>query len=299
MSISWNEALEGFARHRRGEGQRASGLAKYLERLALFNHWLQGRGIDWHAVTTLDIADYRDHRAEHCRVATVLNDRCTLLAFYAWAQERGHIDTNPLLGVRWPKRSRPAPKPLTRCELATLSRILNTELETDEADWQRRRNRLACYLMYYAGLRLSEVARLRVADVDITSATVTIRDSKSYDRSVAIHPALLEVLVPWLAGRKQTGPVVPSRVGRPMDAEDLAKIFERWLRRFGLRISAHRLRHTFATEFLRGGGNLRVLQDALGHKSLETTQVYTQVITIDQVPHIAKLPTMESYLPAD
>jgi site-specific recombinase XerD len=294
--MQWSDAIDAFARHRRGEGQRASGLAKYLERLALFGQWLRARGVAWDAVTSLDIADYRDHRMETCRTATVLNDRCTLAAFYTWAQQRGHIDANPLVGVRWPKRVRPAPKPLSRCELATLSRILNTELETDEADWQRRRNRLACYLMYYAGLRLGEVARLRVADVDITSATITIRRSKSDDRSVAIHPALLDVLVSWLAGRKQTSPVVPSRTGKPMDAEDLAKIFERWLPRHGLRITAHRLRHTFATEFLRNGGNLRVLQDALGHKSLETTQIYTAVVVTDQAPAIRRLPTMESYL---
>jgi site-specific recombinase XerD len=289
------ELLDGFLRARRGEGCTRDGVRRYGDRLRLFAAWLAARGVaDVAAIDALAVADYRDHCVEdrQNRPGTVINALTAIRAFAGWAVERGHMAADPTRAIRWPRRTRGAPKPLSAAELDQLAAILEAEPDDAVEAWHHRRNRLAVELMYYAGLRLGEVARLKVADVNLVDATVTIRDSKSTDRSVAVHADLLLALAEVVAGKKASEPVVPSENGRQMKPAVLAKIFERWLKQRGLAISAHRLRHTFGTELLRACGNLGIVQEALGHASPETTRIYTLIVVDDQRPAINRIPRL-------
>lgn len=290
-----------FARARRGEGRKEAGVERYVQALGRFGRWLAQQGVaDVAAIDHLVVMDYRDYMANDRQntPATVQNALTCIRAFARWARKRGYMTGDPTDPdeVRWPQRRRPAPKPLQPAELAALVAILDAEPAADDAAiWRHRRNRLACHLMYYAGLRLGEAARLQVRDVNLVAATVTIRQSKGRDRSVALHPALLITLAGWLAGRRQTDPVIPNPSGQAMGPAVLAKIFERWLPERGLAISAHRLRHSFGTELLRACGNLRIVQVAMGHASSETTEQYTLVVVEDQRPAIGRIPELGSF----
>lgn len=289
------DLLDGFLRARRGEGHKPEGVRRYGERLRLFAAWLEARGVrDLRAIDGLVIADYRDYcvvdRAN--RPGTAINALTAIRAFAQWATRHGHMAGDPTAEIRWPRRVRGAPRPLSAAELGHLAAILEAEPDDEVEAWHHRRNKLACELMYYLGLRLSEAARLQVRDVNLAAGLVTIRQSKGRDRSVAIHPELLNSLAEAVAGRRQADYVLVTENGRPMRSKVLAHVFERWLPQRGLRISAHRLRHSFGTELLRASGNLALVQDAMGHASPETTRIYTLVVVEEQRPAINRLPPL-------
>jgi len=128
--------------------------------------------------------------------------------------------------------------------------------------------------MLFGGLRISEAAALRWRDVDLEGRYLVVRDGKGgKDRSVPLHPILLAELAAEPPHRPNWA--VAGKVdGSGMAVKSMAHIFERWLPALGLAISAHQLRHSFATELLRKRADIREIQELLGHESLETTQRY-------------------------
>lgn len=290
-----SDCLEQFEQARRREGRRANGIERYSARLKRFDAWT-GSG-DLATITPSVLARFVDGELERgVSIATVVNDLTALRAFALWAVSEGLMDSDPTAGLKWPRRVRGLPKPLTSSELAMLWEILNAEPRHDREAFSLKRNRVAIVLMLYAGLRLGEVARLRVADVDLVSRALTIRDSKhGKSRVVAMHQDLVQELRSWLAGRGQRAAVVPGEHGRAIGPKSVAKIFEVWLPARGLKIHAHRLRHTCATQFYAASHNLLALQEFLGHDSPETTRVYTLIDTAQQRAAVDQMPSWSTW----
>jgi integrase len=147
--------------------------------------------------------------------------------------------------------------------------------------------------MLYAGLGISEAAALRWQDVDLEAGTLWVRDGKcGKDRSLPLHAVLLDelALVP-VHERQSDHAVVGNRDGSFRTGKGLDHLFRRWLPRLGISISAHRLRHSFATELLRHKADLLVIRDLLGHESLETTQIYLTADTAQKQAAVDLLPS--------
>jgi integrase/recombinase XerD len=145
-------------------------------------------------------------------------------------------------------------------------------------------------LMLFAGLRISEAAALRWRDVDLEAGVLMVIEGKGgKDRAVPIHPILRAELL-RVESPRPSWAVVGRRDNQPMNQKSLAHLFERWLPDCDLHISAHRLRHSFASELLRHGADLRSIQELLGHTSLEMTQRYLMLgsqqlrAAIDRLP---------------
>jgi len=154
--------------------------------------------------------------------------------------------------------------------------------------WYHRRNRRAVLLMLYAGLRMGEVIALRWQDVDLEHALL-VRDGKSgRSRSLPLHPVLLAEL--RMASGQPKSAVAGTMKGTPL-VREIDHLFRRWLRKQGIEISAHQRRHSFATELMRQGVNLRAIQELLGHKQLETTQRYLMVEVEHLRSAVEQLPT--------
>ena len=136
---------------------------------------------------------------------------------------------------------------------------------------------------YAAGLRLSEVRHLRVADIDWPRMVIRVRQGKGRkDRYVMLSPVLLQVLrVYWQAARP-TDWLFPTQVpGQPISGSAIQKACKRAARDAGLtkEVTVRTLRHCFATHLLEAGANLRLIQTLLGHQSVHTTQRYTHIST--------------------
>ena len=264
--------------------RRPRGVARYLDNLRKCFRALGPEATI--ADLTFDRLDaYLSEIGARLAANTALLEVSALRSFCKWAARKRLLSDDPARDLDAPKKHRPAPKPLTRQQLRDLFRVIaepRPDTPHQRAHWAR--NRRVIFLMLFAGLRLAEVTTLRWRDVELEASTLTVRQGKGgKDRAIPLHPALVAEL-------RKNGPLDPDLAvagcidHQPYtDPQALAHIFERYIPRVAaklglkLRFSAHQLRHTFATEMLRGGAGLPAIQGLLGHASLETTQCYLLV----------------------
>ena len=143
--------------------------------------------------------------------------------------------------------------------------------------------------LYSAGLRVSELVGLDVADLDLDNGLTTVRGKGRRERLGLLGPEAVAALRAWLAERDAVGggrgatqqAVFLNKHGTRLSVRSVARMLEAYLKRSGLdpAASPHTLRHSFATHLLDGGADIRSVQELLGHKSLATTQIYTHVTT--------------------
>jgi len=135
--------------------------------------------------------------------------------------------------------------------------------------------------VYSAGLRRSEVARLRLRDIDSVRMTITVHQGKGQkDRVVMLSPVLLETLRQyWQHCRPKEWLFPGNNPGQPISGKDVFMIFRNAVRHAGIgkKVCPHSLRHSFATYLLESGTDLRTIQILLGHRSLKTTSRYLHV----------------------
>ncbi len=199
-------------------------------------------------------------------------------SFYRYLEREGIAEGAALKSVRSPKLPRTLPRPLSETDAA---RTIH-EAGEDEEPWIAARDAALVTLLYGTGLRISEALSLKRGDTPL-GESLTVLGKGSKERAVPVLPAVREAvsryaqICPYDPGR--SGPLFVSRRGNPMSARDAQSLMQRLRGRLGLGTSAtpHALRHSFATHLLQNGGDLRSVQELLGHASLSTTQKYTEV----------------------
>jgi len=171
--------------------------------------------------------------------------------------------------IRHPKQSKRLPVILSREEIKKMIDLT-----------QNFKHKLLLSTTYAAGLRVSEVVRLCVCDIDLNGLTITVQQGKGRkDRLTVISTALVSGLEQIMAGKEKNDYVFTSeRRGRLTEAS-AQKVFYQALRRAGIKKNAtfHSLCHSFATHLLENGVDVRYIQELLGHQNIRTTQIYTQV----------------------
>lgn len=189
----------------------------------------------------------------------------------------GRLKRNPAADVRAPKS--PARLPAT-LDADAVTRLL--AMEGDEPLTVRDRAMLE--LFYSSGLRLSELAELDLPDLDLDEGLVTVTGKGARTRVVPVGRLAVAALRDWLSRRRDlAGPderrVFLGRTGRGLTPRAIQLRVRHWARRQGLgrNVHPHMLRHSFASHLLESSGNLRAIQELLGHSSLSTTQIYTHL----------------------
>ncbi len=286
-NLSFEDCAQGFLESL-GSIRRLSPntLRAYECDLEAFGSWLERTGFDAFSLTH---AQLRSYLGELSRAGysprTVSRHLSALRGLYKWMSEHG-VDANAAVAVvSSPKISRNLPKTLDDQEV---EKILSTCNMDDPCGL---RDAAFIEFMYATGARISEVAGLKLGDVDFGQGQARLFGKGSKERLVMLYPQALEVLQRYLdkarpallAKRSQDGPTIDavflSVRGNAMSADSLRKAFEKHARAAGLdaQVTPHAVRHTFATELLDGGADLRSVQELLGHASLSTTQIYTHV----------------------
>lgn len=263
----------------RARGQRPRGIDKYRRTMLTFAEWL-GPAATMADLDAPIVRRYQELRSLTCSEATIGNLLTVIRSFCKWSIREGLRTDDPTQLVEWPRRSRPLPRALSRPQLRALEAALDEPPNLGPVRrWFWLRNRRAVYLMLYAGLRISEVAALRWRDVDLDAGELQVRDGKGgKDRSLPIHSRLAAELELVPEVERQPGYAVAGHEsGACLTHKSMGHVFERWLPARGIDISSHQLRHSFATQLLRNGADIRVIQELLGHESLETTQRYLKV----------------------
>ena len=212
--------------------------------------------------------------------------------FYAWAGRDGLVPSNPVLDVRAPRAAKPLPKALGVDDAVRLAEF---EAVADDP-WLEARDAAMVELLYGSGLRVGELVGLDLVPgpgargwVDLQAAQAQVLGKGSKARSVPVGANAIEALQRWIALRGPgTDPAAlfPGRNGTRLSAQS---VWQR-LRRRGLQaglatpVHPHMLRHSFASHLLQSSGDLRAVQELLGHVNISTTQVYTRL----DFQHLAK-----------
>ena len=220
--------------------------------------------------------------------------------FYAWLGREGLISANPVQDVRAPRQPRPLPKALGVDEAVQLA----DHHDEEDDPWLDARDAAMVELLYGGGLRVGELIGLDVAPsdaalragrgwIDLLGAEVQVHGKGDKRRTVPVGRGALQALQQWLAVRDQV-PAQPQaaqalfigRRGTRLTAQSVWQRLKRRSLRAGLAtpVHPHMLRHSFASHVLQSSGDLRAVQELLGHANIGTTQVYTRL----DFQHLAK-----------
>lgn len=210
--------------------------------------------------------------------STVARTLVAVRGFHRFLVREGLARTDPSTQVTGPRSRRPLPKALSQDEV---DRLLCAPAGDEPV---ALRDRAMLELLYAAGLRITELVTLDVDDVDLEARTVRCLGKGSRERLVPFGRPARAALEAWIVrGRPAHAPDGPqllcNRRGGRLTRQGGWKIIKKRAEAVGLaaRVSPHTLRHSFATHFLDGGGDVRVVQELLGHASVNTTQIYTLV----------------------
>lgn len=202
----------------------------------------------------------------------------TLRTFIRFLKAIGEIDHDPTESLEAPIRRKRLPKALSQDQAVEL-------LDQQEDDSKTiARDRALLELMYSAGIRVSELVRLDVPDVDMRSRVLHVHGKGNKERLALFGETAAEALTDYYKVRttpneKEGVPVFTNNRGGRLTSRTVQNVVKRWAMRAGLppETSPHTLRHSFATHLLDNGADLKSVQQLLGHESLATTQIYTHV----------------------
>src|SRR5699024_530930 len=192
-------------------------------------------------------------------------------AFSTWAVQQGYLRTDEAAKLSSPKVPKHLPKVLDATEA---SAAMENAKSTDELHMIRDKAMLE--ILYATGVRVSELTGIDLHDIDTSRQTIRVLGKGNKERIVPFGEAASDALSGWLARRaemaKDTDALFVGYRGKRIDQRQVRRVVEA-----AGSFSPHALRHSTATHLLEGGADLRVVQELLGHSSLQTTQVYTHV----------------------
>ncbi len=231
------------------------------------------RSLDVHAVRAYAASRHR----QGVGARTIARELSALRSFYRYLLREGEAGFNPAADVSAPRAARKLPRPLDVDQVAQL-------LEIREQDPLARRDLAMMELLYSSGLRLAELTGLDLAHLDLREGLVRVTGKGGKSRIVPVGRAAREALEEWLGLRAQWAAadepaLFIGRHGRRLGRRSVEKRLQRWGVRQGITgsLHPHRLRHSFASHLLESSGDLRAVQELLGHADIATTQIYTHL----------------------
>ncbi|KAA0259478.1 site-specific tyrosine recombinase XerD [Deferribacter autotrophicus] len=213
-------------------------------------------------------------------VETVLRKLSSLSSFFDFLIKEKKIDKNPIVLLDKPKKWFKLPEFLTEDEV---KRIFDT---VDTSTAVGLRDKVILKLLYSSGVRVSELINIKVSDCDFKRGVIKVKGKGNKERFVPIHKNLIEILENYLHIRhnylvkgRDEGYLFLNKNGKKLSRVYCWNIVKKYAEKADIKknISPHSFRHSFATHLLANGADLRIIQLLLGHASISTTEIYTQV----------------------
>ena len=277
-----NKAIEQFQIQLRADGRSPHTVAAYMRELRLFEGWI-GRGKNIETITPADIAGFFTSDIAlntvdgQSRTTVSLNRlKTTIRAFFNYISEAGIIDSSPARLVKSKPCQRKSPVTLTDSERRAL---LDTIAKS--SDTLGKRDFAIVSLLLGTGIRLASLVALDASDIDFKEGTINITSKGGRTETVFINAALRRILSSYIRAHGISGasPLFQASGGNRLCARQVQYRISQWMRDAGIthQASVHTLRHTFATRLYRMTGDLRLVQRALGHRQVTTTEIYTHL----------------------
>ncbi|GHV89543.1 tyrosine recombinase XerD [Spirochaetia bacterium] len=265
-----------------------------------FLEWLAGEGLEVSAVTAEGVSRYLEWR----RTIDLIDSRSAakaisaLRSFFRFTMDENIRQDNPAAILEIPRRGMHLPEVLPREKVERILAAIETKTPLG------LRNRAIYELIYSAGLRVSEAVGLNIKDLDFAGGMARVRGKGNKERLVVFGPeaalALKRYLAearPLIAGHRHSPALFIGKSGKRLTRKGIWKNYTRFTAMAGTGSHLHTLRHSFATEMLAGGADLRSVQELLGHADLVTTQIYTHVdVSLLRDNHRRFLPRLGGYI---
>jgi integrase/recombinase XerC len=204
-----------------------------------------------------------------------------LRSFYRYLRERAGFADNPLKQVQLPRMEKKLPVVLSVNQVDNLlAKPAAAERKNQAPLWAATRDAAILELFYSSGLRLSELVALDVGDVDVYTESVRVFGKGRKERIVPVGQTALAAIQKYRQEASvHAGPLFISKLRKRISARSVWLLLKKYLAEtdIALKVSPHKLRHSFATHLLDNGADLRSVQSLLGHANLSTTQIYTHV----------------------
>jgi len=257
-------------------------LSNYALGLRFFKEWASDRFEGWEKCDADLFRDYLfDLMKKEFARSTIRLRFSSLRSFYTFLRKNGRVEENPLKEVELPKIQRSLPVVISKQQIIELLEMPHKlPLAKQAPRWLPYRDVAIMELFYSSGLRRSELIALDVADISGDQGVIRIVGKGGKERLVPVGNMALEAMHLYRQKAKVTaGALFISKVGKRLSSRAVNDLLKKYLRysSIELNVSAHKLRHSFATHMLDAGADLRSVQEMLGHASLSTTQIYTHV----------------------
>lgn len=264
------------------KGLSENTLSAYRSDLQQFNSWLEKQKSSIRKASTENINQYLVHcHKKSYSARTSARILSVLKRFYRWGLRENLITNDPTLNISSPKLAKPLPISLSEEEVEKLLQAPNTDKPIG------MRDRVLLELVYATGLRVSELVKLTLQQIDMQLGLVRILGKGGKERIVPVGEEALDWLQKYinrdrktlLEGKAVTDYVFVTTRGGGMTRQAFWHIIKNYALAAGIHIniSPHTLRHAFATHLLNNGADLRSVQALLGHSDLSTTQIYTHL----------------------
>lgn len=275
--VAWIEQYLDYLRNERRLSPRT--LESYKRDLNAALAWLEKQRLaDWGALTQHHIRQYIASRHRGGLSAKSLHrELSSLRGLFNYLIREQQLDANPALGVRAPKVRRKLPSTLDPDQIGRL-------LDIDDDSPVAQRDRAIMELFYSSGLRLAELVNLDLTDLDLTEQLVEVTGKGAKTRRLPVGRLAIQALEKWLGARSlmaaqgETALFVGVR-GRRISRGTIQRQLHNWSIAQGTprNVHPHLLRHSFASHLLESSGDLRAVQELLGHANISTTQIYTHL----------------------
>jgi integrase/recombinase XerC len=276
-ALQW---LARYQRHLATERRLAANtVAAYARDLSRLQHWCERSGVsDWREIDHRHVRTFaaRSH-AQGLSGRSIQRQLAAVRSFFSFLVREQALHRNPALDVRSPKTGKRLPATIDVDQMARL-------LSLKPRNGLERRDLALMELFYSSGLRLGELTMLRLEDLELDLGLVRVLGKGGKERIVPVGKAAITAVRSWLEERSSlTRPdqraLFVGRRGQPLGARAVQLRVAAHARAMGLpqHLHPHMLRHSFATHLLESSGDLRAVQEMLGHTSLSTTQIYTHL----------------------
>jgi len=258
----------------------------YQQELVKYMAYLKDHKIDYRNITKAEIRSYLKYLDSlKFKNSSISHHISTIRSFYNYLVQKGYLPRNIWKQIENPKIKRKIPQFLTTMELEQLfsKEELNTPYEI--------RNRLIIELLFATGLRVSELIQIKETDIKFSERSIRTLGKGRKERIVYYGEYADEILQKYLKSSRsellngqKSDYLLVGKHRSQLTRNRIAEILDEEVKKVGLKhhISPHVLRHTFATQLLNHGADIRSVQELLGHENLSTTQIYTH-ITSDQL----------------
>lgn len=228
------------------------------------------------------------------KVSTYLVFYKSLKVFFRWCIKEKHLEINPIEGMEVPRLEKSLPPKLTKQDSIRLLEVVNNY--PYEYKYLRSRNYAVISMFLFAGLRKQELLNLKFNDVDINNLTIFIKEGKGKkDRIIPMGLNLAQSLKSYLIDRKRLNKTCPEffvslNRNHGLTQEGLKRLIRDLCNASGIKFTAHKLRHSFATLLLENGCDIYSLSKMMGHSDIKTTTIYLAASAEHLRAQIAKHP---------